>query len=143
MKKYLNYAYFYAIFAMIAGVFYREFTKWNGFTGVTVLGKVHTHLFLLGMIMFLIVALFSKDNNLEKQKSFRVFMFIYNIGLPLMTVMMIVRGSLEVLGVKLLKSLNAGISGVSGIGHILVGIGIIFLFIAFKNSEGSKAKNEK
>jgi len=40
------------------GVFYREFTKWNGFTGVT-LGKVHAHLFLLGMIVFLLVAPFS------------------------------------------------------------------------------------
>ena len=56
MKKYLNISLIYAIAAMVGGVFYREFTKWNGFTGVTALGKVHTHLFLLGMLMFLIIA---------------------------------------------------------------------------------------
>lgn len=45
MKKYLNISLIYAIAAMVGGVFYREFTKWNGFTGMTALGKVHTHLF--------------------------------------------------------------------------------------------------
>lgn len=61
MKKMLNFALGYAIAAMVGGVFYREFTKFSGFTGVTTLGKVHTHLFLLGMVMFMIVALCSKN----------------------------------------------------------------------------------
>ena len=33
MKKYLNIAFAYAIAAMVGGVFYREFTKYSGFTG--------------------------------------------------------------------------------------------------------------
>lgn len=49
MKRYLNISLAYAIAAMAGGVFYREFTKYNSFTGVTSLGKVHTHLFLLGI----------------------------------------------------------------------------------------------
>lgn len=53
MKKYLNFSLIYAIAAMVTGVFYREFTKWNGYTGVTTLGKVHVHLFLLGMMVYL------------------------------------------------------------------------------------------
>ena len=63
MKRYLNISLAYAIAAMAGGVFYREFTKYNSFTGVTSLGKVHTHLFLLGMLMFLIVALFAARKN--------------------------------------------------------------------------------
>ena len=47
MKKYLNLSLVYAVAAMVGGVFYREFTKFSGFDGVTALGKVHTHLFLL------------------------------------------------------------------------------------------------
>lgn len=39
MKKYLKFSLIYAIAAMVAGVFYREFTKFNGFTGATMLGK--------------------------------------------------------------------------------------------------------
>lgn len=61
MKKYINISLIYAISAMAGGVFYREFTKWNGFTGNTSLGKVYPHLFLLGMIVFLLVA-FGKRN---------------------------------------------------------------------------------
>ena len=52
-KKYLNLALIYAIFAMIGGVFYREFTKFYHFTKVTTLGKVHTHLFILGTFVYL------------------------------------------------------------------------------------------
>ncbi|MEG1428136.1 MAG: DUF2871 family protein, partial [Oscillospiraceae bacterium] len=78
MKKYLNLSLIYAIAAMVGGVFYREFTKFNGYTGVTALGKVHTHLFLLGMVMFLLVALFAAHSKLEEQKQFRVFLKVYN-----------------------------------------------------------------
>ncbi len=55
---------------------------------MTALGKVHTHLFLLGMIVFLIIALYSEKHDLEKQKTFRVFMWVYNIGVPLTSVML-------------------------------------------------------
>lgn len=61
MKKLLNTAFIYALAAMAGGVFYREFTKFNGFSGRTALGLVHTHLFLLGTMFFLLAALFSKE----------------------------------------------------------------------------------
>lgn len=38
MKKHLNISLIYAIAAMLGGVFYREFTKFNSFSGVTALG---------------------------------------------------------------------------------------------------------
>ena len=77
-------------------VFYREFTKLNGFDGVTALGKVHTHLFLLGTMVFLLVALFAAQGDLTKQKTFRVFLCLYNVGVPLTAVMMAVRGPKEI-----------------------------------------------
>lgn len=49
MKRYMNPTLLYAILAMVGGVFYREFTKFNGFTAKTTLGVVHTHYFLLGI----------------------------------------------------------------------------------------------
>ena len=57
MKKCVNLALIYAAAGFAGGVFYREFTKWNGFDGVTSLGKVHTHLLLLGMMFFLLAGL--------------------------------------------------------------------------------------
>ena len=74
MKKYLNISLIYAILAMAGGVFYREFTKFNEFTEATILGKVHTHFFLLGMVVFWITALFAAQKNLEEIKTFKVFM---------------------------------------------------------------------
>ena len=132
MKKYLNYSLAYAIAAMVGGVFYREFTKWNGFTGETALGKVHVHLFMLGMFLFLLVALFAANNDLAKQKTFRAFMGIYNIGLPLTVVMLIVRGVTQVLDMGLSSGADASISGIAGIGHILIGTGLILLLISLK-----------
>ena len=48
MKKLINTSFLYLILALAAGVFYREFTKFNSFTGKTTLAVVHTHLFVLG-----------------------------------------------------------------------------------------------
>lgn len=139
MKKYVHYSFIYAIAAMAGGVFYREFTKWNGFSGVTALGKVHTHLFLLGMIVFMIVALFVKNSTLDMQKPFRFFLYIYNIGVPLTAVMMIIRGIPQVLGIPLSSGIDAAISGIAGIGHILTGAGIILLLTALKSSKAVNA----
>lgn len=49
MKRYMNAALLYAVLAMAGGVFYREFTKFTGFTAKTTLSVIHTHYFMLGM----------------------------------------------------------------------------------------------
>lgn len=135
MKKYINIAMAYAVAAMAGGVFYREFMKWNGFTGVTFLGKVHAHLFLLGMMVFLLTALFAERYDLEKQKDFRLFMCLYNIGLPLTVVMLLVRGILQVRGTVLSAGADAAVSGIAGTGHILTGAGLILLLFSLKKAE--------
>ena len=135
MKKYINISLVYAVAAMAGGVFYREFTKFNQFTGVTALGKVHTHLFLLGMVVFLLVALFADRLALEKKKSFSTFMTVYNIGVPLTSVMLLVRGITQVLGLSLSKGASAAISGIAGIGHILTGVGIVLLLLALRKAD--------
>lgn len=126
---------------MAGGVFYREFTKFNDFCGVTVLGKVHTHLFLLGMMIFLIAALFCAHfKSLSEQKLFRAFLCVYNIGVPITAVMMAVRGVTEVLGTELSKGVNGAISGVAGIGHIIAGTGIVLLFVSLKSAAKTKVR---
>lgn len=139
MKKYLNLSLAYAIAAMAGGVFYREFTKYSGFTGVTALGKVHAHLFLLGMLVFLVVALYGAHNDLTKIKTFRAFLWTYNISVPLTAVMLVIRGVAQVKGLALSAAANASISGIAGIGHILTGAGIILLLLSLK----TVAKNER
>ena len=132
MKKYINFALAYAIAAMAGGVFYREFTKFNHFSSITVLGKVHPHLFLLGMVVFLLIALFAAHSSLQDQKLFKGFMVVYNIGVPLSAVMLLVRGILQVLGASISSGASAAISGIAGIGHILTGTGLVLLLLSLR-----------
>ena len=69
MKKYVNLTLVYAILAMVGGVFYREFTKFNDFTGRTALGVVHTHYFMLGMVFFLLLLLLEKNFSFTAAKT--------------------------------------------------------------------------
>ena len=135
MKKYLNYSLSYGVMGLVCGVYFREFTKTMGFTGITTLSKAHPHFLILGTMLFLIVALFSDRLDLEKDKTFALFMRIYNIGLPLTVLMMLIRGTLQVLGTPLSKGLNASISGIAGIGHILLGVGFILLIVSLKKAK--------
>ncbi|HFR3796174.1 TPA: DUF2871 domain-containing protein [Streptococcus suis] len=132
MKKYINIALIYAVVGLLSGLAYREIIKLTGFTGQTSLNLVHTHLFTLGMFLFMIVALFAQHHELEKIKSFRVFLVTYHIGLPLSAIMLAVRGMTQVLEMDLSKAVNASIAGLAGISHFLVSVGIISLLLALK-----------
>ena len=54
-KRYATLALVYGAAAMAFGIFYREFTKFQGFSGKTNLSVIHTHYFLLGMFFFLLL----------------------------------------------------------------------------------------
>lgn len=74
MKKIINTAMFYMIYGLIAGVFYREYTKFKGFTGLTSLSKVHPHVLVLGMLVFLIIGAYAYNKeDLIKTKVFQDF----------------------------------------------------------------------
>jgi len=133
MKKYINLAFFYACAAIACGVFYREFTKAYGFNGRTSLAFTHLHLFVLGTVMFLIIALFTDRLKLQDQKSFRTFLILYNIGLPFLVVMFFVRGIPQVTGAVLSVSASAAISGIAGISHTIITISLILLFQALRS----------
>lgn len=135
MKKYVNLSFIYAIAAIACGVFYREFTKIIGFTGKTTLAFTHLHLFVLGTIVFLLIAIFSILTNVAEQKQFKTFFLCYNIGLPFMVVMFFVRGITQALQLELSKGISAAISGVSGIAHIIMTVAIVMLFLSLKKSK--------
>lgn len=133
MKKCLNLSLIYAIVGLLGGVFYREFSKMNGFTGKTVLANVHTHLLMLGMVVFLIVALFCVHfKTLPETKGFKVFLIVYNVGVAMTVVMMAVRGVTEVLGLELTRGANGAISGIAGVSHIIVAAGIVRMILCLK-----------
>ena len=133
MKRYMNLSLVYAVLAMVGGVFYREFTKFNGFTGKTTLGVVHPHYFLLGMVFFLLLLLMEKNFGFTGPKTGRV-LIAYQVGLNLTTVMLVVRGVTQVLGTSLSSGMTAAISGMAGIGHIILGVSLVVLLVQIRRS---------
>lgn len=133
MKKYANSALIYAIAAMVFGVFYREFTKFMGFTGESALSVMHTHYFMLGMVMFLLMLLLEKQFAFTNGKTGRVLL-VYHAGLNLTGVMFLIRGVTQVMGTPLSSGMNAAISGMAGIGHILLGVSMVLLLVQIKKS---------
>lgn len=131
VKRYANLALVYAVIAMVFGVFYREFTKFNHFTGQTNLSVMHTHYFMLGMFFFLILMLVEKsfrfsDNGVGK------ILIVYQIGLNITGVGFLMRGLTQVWETELSKGMDASISGIAGIGHILTGVCIVLLLLKIK-----------
>ncbi|MBW8761266.1 MAG: DUF2871 domain-containing protein [Microbacterium sp.] len=130
MRKLFYAAFAYMLAGVLSGLFYREFTKANGFPEgqATQLGLVHTHLLVLGFVVLLIVLLLEKAFALSESRLFGWFFWIYNAGLVLTSAMLVWHGCLTVLG----QDSSAMISGIAGIGHILLSAGMVLLFLALR-----------
>ena len=131
MKRYMDSALLYAVLALAGGVFYREFTKFHGFVGKTTLGVIHTHYFMLGMVFFLLLLLLEKSFSFTSAKAGRI-LAVYHVGLNLTAVMLVVRGVTQVLGIALSSGVNAAISGMAGVGHILLGVSLVILLVELR-----------
>ena len=65
----------------------------------------------------------------------------YHIGLNLTAVMFAIRGMVQVLVPVLSAGMNAAISGIAGIGHILLGFSMVLLLVQIKRSVVVTNKN--
>ena len=136
MKKLMNLSLVYLIAALAFGVFYREFTKLNNFAGETMLRAVHTHLFMLGVVLLLLLALFVRDRSqVVQSRKMRRFLILYNLSLPLFILTLLARGIVQVLQVPLSSAANASLSGIAGISHILLTIALGLFFSLLYDSQ--------
>ncbi len=117
----------YMAAGLAGGLFYREFTKLNGFPegSVTQLSGVHTHLLALGTLVMLIVLALDKLWGISQDRRFGWFFWLYNAGVVVTAAMMTVHGMLTVLG----QPSSAAIAGIAGLGHMLITAGFIMLFL--------------
>lgn len=127
-RKLINTAFTYMIVGLLSGLFYREYTKFVGFDGTSTISVLHTHTLVLGMFFFLIASLFELRLKISKHKSFNKFYITYNVGLILTTLMMLVRGLVTIQLESVSKGLDASISGMAGIGHIIITFGLMYFF---------------
>lgn len=134
-KKYLITSLVFLVVALCAGVYFREFTKFLGYGHkFSVLGLVHPHLLILGTLFILVIGYFNTKLTLNSNKLTKVFTLSYIVSTSLASLMLLVRGTLEVLldtnkMSPLSNGMDAMISGISGLAHIILGISIVALFI--------------
>lgn len=131
IKRYADLALIYAGAAMVFGVFYREFTKFNHFNGQTNLSVMHAHYFLMGMFFFLILMLMEKVFTFSDKMTGKV-LIVYQIGLNITGLGFLMRGLTQVWEMELTRGMDASISGIAGIGHILMGVCVILLLVKIR-----------
>ena len=129
MKKYFNLATIYLVLGLAMGVFYREFTKVNGFEGKTVLSVVHTHALTLGFMFFILVLLLVKNFKISESKGFKGWCILYNVSLIYLLITLTARGILQVLGNDF-----GGLSHIAGLGHVLLSIALIWFVVIVNKS---------
>ena len=141
MQKYFKISTFYLVLGLALGVFYREFTKINNFTGESVLSAVHTHTLVLGFLFFILVLLLEKNFKLSNIKNFNICIISYNIGLIYLISTMVFRGVLQVNNTDF-----KGLSHIAGLGHAILGISLIWFCIivnkAIIKTESKEALNK-
>lgn len=123
MKRLMNASIVYGVLALVGGVFYREFTKLNGFTTLSV---VYTHYLMLGMAFFLMLVLLENNFHFIDNKVRKCLIF-YHIGLNLTAVMLTIRGVVQVL------SLEVSSAVLFGIAHLILGISMVLVLITIRN----------
>lgn len=124
MKKLYYTSFFYAVLGLIAGLFYREVTKHNDFTGDTILVGLHTHILVLGFIFFLVVLILAKLFQVHEAKSFGAWYIVYNIGFLMTLGAMGTRGMLQINGTDI-----SFLPHIAGLGHTILAAAFIWLLI--------------
>lgn len=131
-KTLLNRSIILAIIGLIAGAFYREFTKFIGFTGYTRLILVHPHLIVLGFIVMFLFVIFIKTYEVQETDKLNKSLNVYFLSVILTAGTLFTRGLLEALEFNMTKAIDASISGIAGIGHIILTISLYKILKTFK-----------
>lgn len=121
----------YAGLGLLAGLFYRTLTHSRDFTGTTTLSLGHTHFLALGMLVMLLVLVLERLFGLSESKAFRWFEPLYHVGLLVTAGALIVRGTLQVVASN---PTSMAFAGVAGLGHILLTVAFVMLFLALRGA---------
>lgn len=123
------------IMGLIAGAFYREFTKFYSFTSPNHLQKLHVHILVLGFIFMTVLYMITKKYGGNRIKTLKKPLYIYLSGFTLSMACMMIIGIFEVVSQNSPTINSQAIAGISGLGHILLASGLIWLMIRVYKEE--------
>ena len=132
LKKLAICATTWLVIGLLGGVFSREFTKAHDVTAWTQLKVVHTHSLALGFMLTLIVLLLERAFTLSQHRgASATYFWGFNLGLLLTIAMLVMHGVMQVNGHT---EASPAISGIAGLGHIGLSIGLVGLMVALFKS---------
>lgn len=141
VSRLLNTSFLFAALGLASGLFYREWTKAFDFTGNSQLGLAHTHFLALGFIVTFLAFLAEKALGFSAAapRLSRWFFATWVAGVALTGGMMILKGALEVAGADVS---SAAYSGIAGLGHVLLTVGFVLLFLALRRAVAAPAASQ-
>lgn len=126
----------FLVIGLCGGVFYREFTKAFGWFARTTLSVVHVHLLVLGFLVFLLLFIsLQTESHLDR---FRRPLVLYRTGLTWTVAAFMVRGIYTITSEGNVLFPDAMLSGMAGIGHILLGVGIVWTMLCVLKAKKGK-----
>ena len=136
----LGMSFTFLVMGLVAGVFYREFTKVNNFVGDTRLSVLHTHTLVLGFVVLLVFYLLIRNYSLDRVLGLKKSYLIYISGLTFTLVMMVFIGIYQITaqGQDLINI--KAIEGMSGLGHIILAAGMTKLLVKIYRLENTQIK---
>lgn len=130
IKRDIDFAIGYAIAALVIGVLYRELGKYGLLQMPETVGRIHGHLLSLGTLFLLLLAALDQLFDFGKEKGADSAFWIYQAGLVLSALMMFVRGWVGILN----GPINAALSGIAGIGHLLLAVGLVWMLFVLRKA---------
>ncbi|MFL8888764.1 DUF2871 family protein [Helcococcus kunzii] len=125
----LEFSYISLIFGLAAGVFFREFTKYFKFNEYSMLSVLHTHTLVLGFILGMIIFLLISSLGKKDISKYKIPVNHWIFGMLFSITMMFIRGIYQVIGNGAELFNNAMFSGLAGLGHIALSVGLIWIML--------------
>ena len=119
----------FAALGMMVGIVYHGMMLSTG-TGGTAMAATHPMTFALGCGGFLIALGLEKLFAVSESKLAKTAYFVYIVGVAMTVIMLIVRGYFQMSGTELTSGADAAISGIAGIGHTVLAVGMALFFVA-------------
>lgn len=136
----LGIAFLNSIMGLTGGAFYREFSKFYNYTEPSHLGKVHVHTLVLGFAVMLIIYLITRSYDNETIGKLKKPIYIYVSGFTLSVVNIMVIGIYEVVSMGQETINRPVIDGISGIGHIIIAVGLVWTIAKIYEIEKNQPK---
>lgn len=136
-KNIIGLSYTFLVMGLIAGVFYREFTKFYKYSDNNHLSKLHVHVLALGFLPMMILYLVVKEYDVKKNLSLRKPLYVFVSGFTFTIVNITLFWIFEIVSASRPIVNKAALKGLSGLGHIFLAIGIVWMVVKIFQNESN------